>query len=203
MSTTVFDSTLFRDMFGTAEMRAVFSDQALIERYIEVEVALAKAEARCGVIPVEAAAKIAELSRYASLDLALMQHETEIVGYPILPLVEQLSAVWRSWPLRALGRHHPGHHGHRRGPAGTRRAGHRRARRAGRAWPAGGAGAALPRHADGRPYPPAARAADHLRLQVRGVAEHVRPPCRAPGRVASSGRSRAVRWRRRYPGFIG
>jgi 3-carboxy-cis,cis-muconate cycloisomerase len=93
MSTTVFDSTLFRDMFGTAEMRAVFSDQALIERYIEVEVALAKAEARCGVIPTEAAAQIAELSRYASLDLALMQHETEIVGYPILPLVEQLSKL--------------------------------------------------------------------------------------------------------------
>jgi 3-carboxy-cis,cis-muconate cycloisomerase len=93
MSTTVFDSTLFRDMFGTAEMRAVFSDQALIERYIEVEVALAKAEARCGVIPTEAAAQIAELSCYASLDLALMQHETEIVGYPILPLVEQLSKL--------------------------------------------------------------------------------------------------------------
>ncbi|MGE7991519.1 class-II fumarase/aspartase family protein [Pseudomonas sp. NPDC089554] len=93
MSTTVFDSSLFRDMFGTAEMRAVFSDQALIERYIEVEVALAKAEARCGVIPVEAAAQIAELSRYQALDLALMQHETEIVGYPILPLVEQLSKL--------------------------------------------------------------------------------------------------------------
>jgi 3-carboxy-cis,cis-muconate cycloisomerase len=93
MSTTVFDSTLFRDMFGTAEMRAVFSDQSLIERYIEVEVALAKAEAQCGVIPTEAAAQIAELSRYQSLDLALMQHETEIVGYPILPLVEQLSKL--------------------------------------------------------------------------------------------------------------
>ncbi|WP_043202502.1 class-II fumarase/aspartase family protein [Pseudomonas putida] len=93
MSTTVFDSTLFRDMFGTAEMRAVFSDKSLIERYIEVEVALAKAEARCGVIPAEAAVQIAELSRYESLDLTLMQHETEIVGYPILPLVEQLSKL--------------------------------------------------------------------------------------------------------------
>ena len=32
MSSTVFDSALFRDMFGTAEMRGVFSDKALIER---------------------------------------------------------------------------------------------------------------------------------------------------------------------------
>ncbi|WP_395607845.1 adenylosuccinate lyase family protein [Pseudomonas sp. B22129] len=93
MSSTVFDSALFRDMFGTAEMRGVFSDKALIERYIEVEVALARAEARCGVIPAEAAEQIAALSTYAALDLALMQHETEIVGYPILPLVEQLSKI--------------------------------------------------------------------------------------------------------------
>ncbi|KTB75071.1 MULTISPECIES: adenylosuccinate lyase family protein [Pseudomonas] len=91
MSSTVFDSALFRDMFGTAEMRAVFSDKSLIERYIEVEVALARAEARCGVIPAAAAEQIAALATYESLDLALMQHETEIVGYPILPLVEQLS----------------------------------------------------------------------------------------------------------------
>lgn len=91
MSSTVFDSALFRDMFGTAEMRAVFSDKALIERYIEVEVALARAEARCSVIPTAAAEQIATLATYESLDLALMQHETEIVGYPILPLVEQLS----------------------------------------------------------------------------------------------------------------
>lgn len=93
MSSTVFDSALFRDMFGTAEMRGVFSDKALIERYIEVEVALARAEARCGVIPSEAAEQIAALSKYEALDLALMQHETEIVGYPILPLVEQLSKI--------------------------------------------------------------------------------------------------------------
>ena len=93
MSSTVFDSALFRDMFGTAEMRGVFSDTALIERYIEVEVALARAEARCGVIPSEAAEQIAALSKYEALDLALMQHETEIVGYPILPLVEQLSKI--------------------------------------------------------------------------------------------------------------
>ena len=58
-STTVLDSILFRDAFGTPRMRAVFSDRALIARYVEVEVALARAEARCGVIPAEAAEEIA------------------------------------------------------------------------------------------------------------------------------------------------
>ena len=39
-ATTVLDSALFRDAFGTARMREVFSDYALISMYIEVEVAL-------------------------------------------------------------------------------------------------------------------------------------------------------------------
>ena len=51
IATTVLDSILFRDAFGTPRMRGVFSDHALISRYVEVEVALARAEARCGVIP--------------------------------------------------------------------------------------------------------------------------------------------------------
>ncbi|KHE00965.1 3-carboxy-cis,cis-muconate cycloisomerase [Pantoea stewartii] len=93
MSSTVYDSLLFRNMFATEKMRAVFSDKALIERYIETEVALAKAEARCGIIPVSAAIEIAEKSCYEALDLNEMQHQTEIVGYPILPLVEQLSKI--------------------------------------------------------------------------------------------------------------
>lgn len=91
--TSPYDSVLFRDMFGTAEMRDVFSDRALIERYIEVEIALAKAQARCQVIPAAAAEEIAAKARFEALDLAAMQHETEIVGYPILPLVEQLATI--------------------------------------------------------------------------------------------------------------
>jgi 3-carboxy-cis,cis-muconate cycloisomerase len=71
-------------------MRAVFSDHALIGRYIEAEIALAKAEARCGVIPAEAAAQIAARCDIDALDFDLLRHETDIVGYPILPLVHQL-----------------------------------------------------------------------------------------------------------------
>lgn len=91
MASTVFDSTLFRDMFGTAEMRAVFSDEALVGRYLEAEAALARAQARAGVVPKDAAAAIDAASRSIKLDFDKLRHETEIVGYPILPLVHQLS----------------------------------------------------------------------------------------------------------------
>ena len=91
MASNVLDSLLFRDAFGTPQMRAVFDDHALIGHYVAVEIALAKAEARCGVIPQAAADEIAAKCDAATLDFDLLRHETEIVGYPILPLVHQIS----------------------------------------------------------------------------------------------------------------
>lgn len=91
MASNVLDSILFRDSFGTPAMRAIFDDRELIAKYVEVEIALAKAQARCGVIPKEAAAEIAAKCNADTLDFDLLRHETEIVGYPILPLVHQIS----------------------------------------------------------------------------------------------------------------
>lgn len=93
MGSTVFDSVLFRDMFGTAEMRAVFTDEALVGRYIEAEVALARAQARLGVVPKDAATTIEAAGKSIQIDFDKLRQETEIVGYPILPLVHQLSAA--------------------------------------------------------------------------------------------------------------
>jgi 3-carboxy-cis,cis-muconate cycloisomerase len=90
-ATTVLDSLLFRDAFGTPRMREVFSDRALVGRYVEVEIALANAEATCGVIPTEAAEAIAERADASTLDFDLLRQETDNVGYPILPLVHQLA----------------------------------------------------------------------------------------------------------------
>lgn len=92
-SSTVIDSVLFRDAFGTPRMREVFSDRSLIAKYIEVEVALARAQACCGVIPAEAAQVIAREAVLDRIDFDHMREETDIVGYPILPLVHQLVAM--------------------------------------------------------------------------------------------------------------
>src|SRR5690348_5931823 len=90
-ASTVIDSLLFRDAFGTAAMREVFSDRALIERYVEVEVALAQAEAKVGVIPQDAAAAIAAKADASTFDVDKLREETDLVGYPILPVVHQLA----------------------------------------------------------------------------------------------------------------
>ncbi len=91
MASNVIDSILFRDSFGTPAMRAIFDDRELIRKYVEVEIALAKAQAQCGVIPQEAADEIAAKCNADTLDFDLLRSETEIVGYPILPLVHQIA----------------------------------------------------------------------------------------------------------------
>ncbi|WP_033289254.1 class-II fumarase/aspartase family protein [Amycolatopsis jejuensis] len=91
MSSTVFDSFLFRDLFGTHEMRAVFSDESYVDTVVRVEVALARAEARTGVIPREAADAIARTGDPARLDRERLRRDTGNVGYPILPIITQLA----------------------------------------------------------------------------------------------------------------
>src|SRR5438094_424329 len=96
MTLGMLSSNLFGDMFGTGAMRAVFCELAFLARCAEVEAALARAQARLGIMPDEAAAVIsvaaaAVAAKPETLDLARLKRETETVGYPILPLVRQLA----------------------------------------------------------------------------------------------------------------
>ncbi|MGB3290454.1 MAG: adenylosuccinate lyase family protein [Burkholderiaceae bacterium] len=93
MPISVLESAVFKDMFGTPAMRAVFDDAATVRRYVEVEVALAAVQGRLGVIPEAAAKAIAAKADAGKIDMQALKAETEIVGYPILPLVHQLSKI--------------------------------------------------------------------------------------------------------------
>src|SRR3954451_13340796 len=96
MTLGVLSSTLFGEMFGTAAMHEAFGELAFLARCAEVEAALARAQARLGIVPAEAAAAISKPAAAIArdpqtLDLARLKRETENVGYPILPLVQQLA----------------------------------------------------------------------------------------------------------------
>ena len=91
MPSTVTESLIFRDMFGTPAMRDVFSDEALVRRYLEVEAALARAQATVGVIPAAAAEAITAAAASMAVDFDRLRHATEIVGYPIVAIVHQLA----------------------------------------------------------------------------------------------------------------
>ena len=91
VASTMFDSVLYRDVFSTPAMRAVFSDDALLKAYVQAEVALAMAQGETGVIPPEAAEAIARQAPAIVLDRGQLKSDTENVGYPIVGLVRQLS----------------------------------------------------------------------------------------------------------------
>lgn len=90
MPSTVFDSSIFRDAFGTPAMRAIFADEAFVAHCIRVEVALAVAQGRLGVIPKDAAAEITAKATATGIDYARLKIETDNVGYPIVGIVHQL-----------------------------------------------------------------------------------------------------------------
>src|SRR5579862_9944364 len=90
MPATALDSSIFRDIFSTAAMRDVFSDESRVQRYLDIEAALARAQARLGIIPKEAAEEICRHCSASEFDFALLKKQTERIGYPVLPVVQQL-----------------------------------------------------------------------------------------------------------------
>ncbi|HWE75786.1 MAG TPA: 3-carboxy-cis,cis-muconate cycloisomerase [Stellaceae bacterium] len=90
MPASALDSAIFRDIFSTDAMRRVFSDENRVQKYLDIEAALAKVQARLGIIPKDAADEIVKHCNAAEYDFALLKKQTERIGYPVLPVVQQL-----------------------------------------------------------------------------------------------------------------
>ena len=91
MSSLVINSKIWGEMFGTREMSDIFSDKKTIQYYLDVEAALARVQSRLGIIPKTCGLEISKVAKTDWIDWELLEKRTSIVGYPILPLVEQLS----------------------------------------------------------------------------------------------------------------
>jgi 3-carboxy-cis,cis-muconate cycloisomerase len=90
---TSLDCTLLGDFFGTPAMRAVFDSRALLQSWLDAEVALADAEAECGVIPAEAAGAIKAAANADDYDLEQLRAEIAATQHPLVPLVRTLTAA--------------------------------------------------------------------------------------------------------------
>jgi 3-carboxy-cis,cis-muconate cycloisomerase len=81
---------VFDRIFMPAPVRAAVSDEAWLEAMLEVERALAAAEAGAGVIPAEAASAIADACRAERFDAAAIGDAGRDPGNPVEPLVRAL-----------------------------------------------------------------------------------------------------------------
>src|SRR5688572_17293470 len=86
---TPLDSAIFASLFSDAEIATLFSDDAYVCALVEVEAALARAEAKVGVIPATAAERIAEVQA-AKIDIGALAKGTIRSGFPIIALVQEL-----------------------------------------------------------------------------------------------------------------
>src|SRR5882724_9185404 len=87
---TTLDCLLFRDVFGTARMRAVFDSRALLQSWLDVEAAIAEAEAEVGVIPTWAAERIREAADAQRYDLDELRVNMSLSQHPLVPTIRAL-----------------------------------------------------------------------------------------------------------------
>jgi 3-carboxy-cis,cis-muconate cycloisomerase len=95
MAASIIDSSIFQGIFTSDAMREVWSDENRTRKYIDVERALAKVQARLGLIPQEAADEIISHCELDQIDMARLRQQTERIGYPILGVVTQINQLCR------------------------------------------------------------------------------------------------------------
>jgi len=82
---------LLDKLYGDAAMAGIFSESSSIERWLQVERALAKAQLAHGVLSEREQREVESAARPANLDAEQLWADARNVGYPILPLVRQVS----------------------------------------------------------------------------------------------------------------
>src|SRR5208282_917781 len=103
MPTNPADGPILGVLYGSDAMRAVFDETTYFQRMLDVEAALARAQAGLGIIPAEAATAITAAARFENLDPSELAASARNVGYPVVGLVRGLSRAagaaggWTHW----------------------------------------------------------------------------------------------------------
>jgi len=84
---------LFGPSFTTDAMQAIVSDVAWVQRMLDVEAAISRAEARTGLVPVEAAEAIQACCDAGRFDVEQLGRQAVAAGNPVIPLVRALTAA--------------------------------------------------------------------------------------------------------------
>lgn len=104
MTVNPADGVVWGALYGTDAMRAAVGERAMLQCMLDVEAALARAQATLGIVPQEAADAITDAASVDRLDLKALAEATRNTGYPVVGLVKQLDAAaggeaarWTHW----------------------------------------------------------------------------------------------------------
>ena len=90
MASHVLDFLILGNNFSTSEMRAVWSEQNRLEKQVDVEVALAKAEGELGVIPADVADEIVKKADASKLSLQQIADEAAKAKHSLMSTINAL-----------------------------------------------------------------------------------------------------------------
>lgn len=93
MSINPTESEIWGSLYGTDEMREIFSDRAQLQCMLDVEAALARAQAQLGLVPAHVAEAITIAARVEKVRLDRIAASTRTIGYPVVGLVKALGRV--------------------------------------------------------------------------------------------------------------
>jgi 3-carboxy-cis,cis-muconate cycloisomerase len=97
------DGPVLGTLYGSDAMRAVFDEKTYFQRMLDVEAALARVQARLGIIPADAADAIGRAAKVENLRTEALAASARNVGYPVVGLVSELSRAagsaggWTHW----------------------------------------------------------------------------------------------------------
>jgi len=88
--TLPLDSKIFGPLFADPEVAGIFDDDAFLRTMLDVEGALARVEAKLGLIPAAAGERISKIAGSVALDPRQIGHAMQRDGVPVIALVKAL-----------------------------------------------------------------------------------------------------------------
>ncbi|MBY4594130.1 adenylosuccinate lyase [Ottowia caeni] len=93
MPVSVFDMQSLQHLWGTEELRTIFSEENRVQKWLDFEAALATAQAELGIIPLAAAQEISAQAKVENIDIAKMSAEIRRIKHSLVPALKQLQAT--------------------------------------------------------------------------------------------------------------
>ncbi|MDQ1366240.1 MAG: hypothetical protein QOE07_1730 [Acidimicrobiaceae bacterium] len=93
MVSRIADSEMYAHLWGTEELRAVFDEKARLQAWLDILVALARAQSALGLIPPKSADAIAEAAHVERLDLTYAAAETRSTSHSTLGLIHAFQRI--------------------------------------------------------------------------------------------------------------
>jgi 3-carboxy-cis,cis-muconate cycloisomerase len=93
VGTRLTSSRLYAHLWGTPELDRVFDERAVIQSWLDILTALARAQASLGMIPASSAEAIEAGSALQALDLDWVAEQTQLTSHSTLGLIRGLQQV--------------------------------------------------------------------------------------------------------------